>query len=228
MESAVASVAGMSPLSLAVVAIFVLVVLVYLPSLIRRLGITKVGPVEMEHKAQVQNYEINRRVEEIDTDNREALWDMTEDLFFAAGESSSIKCEAAVGYILELLASPIRTMVLLNHIAPKLVVSEEEALRTKINRGIARSLKAARSAICSEKCGVGEEIGNLCVDKYEVLVSDWIQRARSITAKSCREKIRIYEGVLKDIKDKNWEKIYTDCIHKNVEYIRGMGYSIEV
>lgn len=215
-----------SDMELIILVIGVLAALYILPNVIRRLGVIKLGPLEMEHKHQSQNYEVNRKIENIDILNRENLWEMTEDLFAVAAETSLIGCEAIVGYILNSIASPIRNMVMINHIASKLVKSEEDHLKAKIERGILRAMRDSKKIDYGHGCPVEREIESINSDKYKQLLEDWIMRARSITSKACKSKIKVYEQALEETKDKHWIKVYKSCTEKNREYIRGMGYEL--
>ena len=218
---------GQSLASLSVLLVGLLALLHVLPNTIRKLGIIKLGPLEMEHKHQTLNYEINRKIDEIDINNRERLWDMTEDIFAVASEKSTIKCEAAVGYILSGVSSPIRNMVLLNHIAPKLVKSEEDVLRAKICRGISRAVRDAKHIVHGKGCPVSSDVSDLSVERYTGLIEDWMMRARSITSKACKEKLKVYQYAVDNTKDKYWVDVYRSCILKNKSYIKGMGYEID-
>lgn len=217
---------GMDAWSLIVLMGGILALVHILPNTIKKLGISRLGPLEIEHQHQSQNYEINRKIENIDIDNRENLWEMTEDLFAVAAESSPLGCDAAIGYILAGVSSPIRTMVLLNHIAPKLVKSEEATLRAKINRGISRAVKEAKYITQGDGCPISEDISDLSVSRYDTLIQDWILRARSIASRACLAKIKVYEDAVDTIHDKYWKAVYKTCIQKNKEYIKGMGYDI--
>lgn len=218
---------GMDTLSLVVVVAGIIIAIQILPNAVRKMGITRFGPLEMEHKQQTLNYEINRKIDDIDINNRERLWDMTEDIFAIASEKSPIKCDAAVGYILSGVSSPIRNMVLLNHIAPKLVKSEEDVLRAKINRGISRAVRDAKHIIHDKGCPVSSDVSTLSVERYTELIEDWVMRARSITSKACKDKIKVYEGALDNTNDKHWVSVYKECIQKNKSYIKGMGYDVD-
>lgn len=215
---------GLDTLSLMVLVVGVIFGIYILPNVIKRLGIVKLGPLEMEHKHQTQNYEINRKIDEIDIDNRENLWEMTEDIFAMAAEASPIMCDAAVGYILAEISSPIRNLVLINHIAPKLTASFEPQLRAKISRGISRAIRDARSITHGQGCPVVDDIMAIKLERYDKLVDDWIDRARSITCKACQDKLRVYDTAIENTSDKHWKEIYRNCAMKNREYIRGMGY----
>lgn len=215
---------GLDTLSLMVLVVGVIFGIYILPNVIKRLGIVKLGPLEMEHKHQTQNYEINRKIDEIDIENRENLWDMTEDMFAVAAETSTIKCDAAVGYILAGISSPIRNLVLINHIAPKLTASFEPQLRAKISRGISRAIRDARSINHGQGCPVVDDIMAINLERYDKLVDDWIDRARAITVKACQDKLRVYDTAIENTSDKHWKGIYRNCAMKNREYIRGMGY----
>lgn len=219
-------IANTSDFGLVAIIAGILLVLYVLPNTVRKLGISRLGPLEMEHRHQSQNYETTRQINDIDLDNRESLWDMTEDLFDAVAESSPIHCDAAVGFILSGVASPIRTMVLLNHIAPKLVRDNEDALVAKIRRGIARSVKDARRTCHGDGCPVAADVSAIDTGKYDVVISDWLMRARSITSKACRDKIAVYNTALSMTNDKFWRRVYAECIDRNKGYIRGMGYEV--
>ena len=213
---------GLDIVSLTILVFGVLLILNVLPNTVKRMGLVKLGPLEIEHQHQTQNYEINRKIEDIDIENRENLWDMTEELFSVAAENSHITCEAAVGHILSLVASPIRTLVLLNHIAPKLVKNNEEVLRCKVKRGIARGVRDAKSSFSLTSCPILSEIQDIKTTKYDSLIDSWIENARIVTIQSCEAKIGVYESALETMTDKHWKGIYKECIEKNKSYIRGM------
>lgn len=213
---------GLDVLSLTVLVFAALLTLNSFPNIVKRMGVVKLGPLEIEHKHQTQNYEVNRKIEEIDIDNRENLWDMTEDLLSSAAENSSIACDAAVAHILSLVASPIRTIVLLNHAAPKLVRNNEEVLRCRIKRSAAREVNNAKGSFNLVECPIVEELDLIKIQEYESLIDSWIEKARKITLKSCELKIAVYESALETMSDKYWKGIYKDCIEKNKNYIRGM------
>lgn len=224
MEKILSLLESMDVFSLLVVFGSILAAMHMIPNIIKKLGISKLGPLEMEHRNQSNNYETNRKIEIIDLDNRENLWEMTEDLFSAAADASTLGCDAAIGYILHGVSDPIRTMVLLNHIAPKLVKHNEADLRARITRGISRALKDARAIIHKDECPVADEVAEIAISKYDVLIDQWIDRARSITSQACKKKIEIYEIAIESNSDKYWKDIYKNCIQKNKHYIRGMGY----
>lgn len=203
------------------------VVLTLLPRMLKKLGVTKIGPVEMEQQNQTLNYEVARQIEEIDINNREDIWDMTEELFGDVAMASTIPCQAAIGNIIGGIASPIRTMVMLNHIAPKLGKSHESALRAKINRGITRSLRENKGSALPHECPVYGDVSQLSPDKYADLITAWIEAARAIAAKACKKKIDLYINTLEGITDDHWRKVYKTCIDKNEAYIEDMGFIID-
>lgn len=226
MKELVEFLTNISDFGLIVIIVGILLVLYVLPNTIRRLGVVRLGPLEMEHRHQSQNYEVNRKVDEIDIANRERLWEMTEDIFDIAASSSKIRCEAVVGYILDGIAGPIRNLVMINHISSKLLIAEEDNLRSRIGRGVARAMRDTKKINYGNGCPIQDDIRSLELDGYTYLIDDWIARARSITAKSCRDKIRVYETALEDTKDRHWIRVYQNCIVKNQGYIRGMGYNV--
>ena len=210
--------------SLIVFILGIIAIIYFLPNAVKRMNIVKLGPLEIEHRHQSQNYEINREIERIDIENRENMWDMTDDLFMSASESSNIKCEAVVGYVINCIASPIRNIVMLNHIAPKLVKSEEQHLKDKIKRGISRSIRDAKKIDYGDGCPIENDLLGINVEKYSNLIEDWIIRARQITSRACLRKIHVYEKAINDTNDTHWKEIYKHCINKNKGYLKGMGY----
>lgn len=218
--------AAIPPLTLAIFGALVLTILYSLPRVLRSIGVKKLGPLEIEQANQTINHDVLKQIENIDIDNREALWDMTEDLFLHASMRSSVPCSAAVGHIIDGIASPIRTMVLLNHIAPKLCKSNEELLRKKISHGITRALRDIKMYKDIDSCPVTEHVRSLDPNKYSQLIDSWIESARSITALACAKKIKLYNDTLALVQDKHWSAVYNSCIEKNKHYIIDMGYNI--
>ena len=218
--------AAIPPVTLAIFGILILTILYSLPRVLRSIGVKKLGPLEIEHTNQTINHDVLKQIDNIDIDNREALWDMTEDLFLHAAMRSSVPCAAAVGHIIDGIAAPIRTMVLLNHIAPKLCKSNEELLRKKIVHGITRALRDVKMYNHIESCPVTDAVHALDPNKYNTLIDTWIESARSITAMACAKKIKLYSDTLDIVQDKHWATIYNTCIEKNKHYITDMGYTI--
>lgn len=219
--------AAIPPVTLAIFGILILTILYSLPRVLRSIGVKKLGPLEIEQTNQTINHSTLKQIENIDIENREALWDMTEDLFLHASMRSTVPCAAAVGHIVDGIAAPIRTMVLLNHIAPKLGKSNEELLRKKITHGITRALHNTKMYKNIENCPVADQVNTLDPNKYDVFITAWIDQARSITVRACASKIKLYNEVLNMVQDKHWVHVYTSCIEKNKRYITDMGYSID-
>ena len=113
---------------------------------------------------------------------------------------------------------------MLNHIAPKLVKSEEQHLKDKIKRGISRSIRDAKKVNYSEGCPIENDLLGINSDKYSHIINDWIIRARQITSRACLKKIHVYEKAINDTNDDHWKEIYKSCIKKNQNYLKGMGY----
>lgn len=225
-ENLTNGIAAIPPLTLAIFGIIVIVVLYTLPRTFRGLGLKKLGPLEIEQNNQVINHATLKQIEAIDIENRETLWDMTEDVFLQVAMSSKVPCTAAVGHIIDSIASPIRTMVLLNHVAPKLGRSNESMLKSKISHGITRALRDAKLYKSIDNCPAHEAVGALDPNKYEAVIDAWIQSAREITTKACARKIKVYKRTLETVTDKHWVNIYNDCIERNKQYITDMGYVI--
>ena len=219
--------AAIPPVTLAIFGILTLTVLYSLPRILKSIGVKKLGPLEIEQTNQTINHSTLKQVENIDIENREALWEMTEDLFLHATMRSSVQCAAAVGHIIDGIAAPIRNMVLLNHIAPKLCKSNEELLRKKIAHGITRALRDVKMYKNIDNCPVADQVSALDPNKYDTLIATWIDQARNITVHACASKIKLYNEVLDMVQDKHWVHVYTSCIEKNKHYITDMGYNID-
>ena len=215
-------IANVSPLSLAIVGITIVAILYGLPRLIIQSGIRKLGPIELEHKNQTTSYNTTKLIDEIDTDNRETLWEMTEELFDEIAYSSTLGCSSAVASIIATIASPVRTMVLLNHIAPKLSKANEKDLIDKLLRGVHKSLRHAKAHLRPSSCPVDAMIKSLDVEKYRQVILNWIATARKITAEACRKKIAVYEHTLQGTTDAYWKNVYKELIAKNKQYIQDM------
>lgn len=215
-------IANVSPLSLAIVGITVIAILYGLPRLISQSGIRKLGPIELEHRNQTTSYNANKLIDEIDIENRETLWEMTEELFDEIAYSSALGCNSAVSSIVSTIASPVRTMVLLNHIAPKLSKANEKDLVDKLLRGVHKALRHAKAQLRPSNCPVDSLIKSLDVEKYRQVILDWIATARKITTEACKKKIEVYEHTLQDMNDAYWSNIYKGLIAKNKQYIKDM------
>lgn len=210
--------------SLVVLILGVIAIIYFLPNAVKKMNIVKLGPLEIEHRHQSQNYEVNRMIENIDLENRENLWEMTEDIFNSVAESSTIECEAVVGYIINGVSNPIRNIVMMNHVTKKLMKSEEQQLKEKIKHGISRSIRDAKRVDYAEGCPIENDLLDINTDKYSKVIDDWIIRARQITARACLAKINVYERAIAEINDNYWKEIYKSCIKKNQNYLKGMGY----
>ncbi len=197
-----------------------------LPNTIKKLGISRLGPLEMEHRHQTQNYEVAKKIDDIDRENRENLWEMTEDVFSRLADASAIRCDAVVGYILQGVSSPIRTMVMLNHIAPKLVKDKEDITVSRIKRGILKSIRTTKRLATAEGCPVFSDVDAIDINRYDEVVHEWIRMARFITSSACKNKVEVYSAAIDETKDKFWKNVYITCIKKNKLYIQGMGYDL--
>lgn len=222
MIALIESIANVSPLNMAIIGVTIIVILYNLPKLISQSGIRKLGPIELEHRNQTTSYNTSKLINEIDIDNREALWEMTEELFDDIAYNSTLGCTSAVHSIIATISSPIRTMVLLNHIAPKLSRANEKDLSNKLLRGVHKALHHAKTQLRPSGCPVDSLVKTLDVEKYRQTILDWITAARRITAEACRKKIATYEHTLQSTTDAYWKSIYKELIDKNKQYIHDM------
>lgn len=214
-----------SPFVIGMVLLFICFLLWRIPIMVKSMGLKKLGPLEIEHKNQSFNYQINKLVEEVDITQRERMWEMTEDLIGEYAEASQLKCQAAIGYICHSIINPIRTMVLLNHIAKHLVIENEKILRAKILRGIHKTIRNTNTSMEYMHCADTDNMLKINLEGYDNIIDDWLTRARSICSQECANKIRIYRRAIENTEDKYWRTIYKDCIAKNTHYIEGMGYT---
>lgn len=218
---------NVSPLTLFILVVGVIVILVLIPRTIKNSGVSKIGAIQIEQENQTQNHLTNKRIEQTDIDNRENLWDMTEELVAEVFLYRDILCHAVTSTLINTILSPIRTMILLNHIAPKLTRLNEKRLREKINRCINKGFRDIKLFSLPSACPSKINDEELNADKYKEIIDRWLQLAREITSKACAEKIRIYDETLEGIKDTHWKKVFTACKEKNIFYIKEMGYSFD-
>lgn len=114
-------ISNLDPITTITLVLGIIAVLVLIPYVIRRAGISKLGPIQIEQENQTQNHLTNQRIEQVDIDNRENLWDMTEELVAEVFLYENVSCYAVTSTLIHTTLSPIRTMILLNHIAPQLL-----------------------------------------------------------------------------------------------------------
>lgn len=226
MESVAHILTKSSPFVIIMVFLFIAFLLWRIPSMAKDMGIKKFGPLELEQKNHSFNYQINKLVEEVDNIQKERMWEMTEDLIGEYADAAPMQCQAAVGYICHNIINPLRTMIFLNHIAKHLVVQNEKVLRSKISRSINKTLRNTHLSMQHVQCPDLKNMVQENQHSYDMVIDDWLQRARDICSQECTNKIRIYHKALNNTKDHYWKSIYQDCIAKNTHYIHGMGYVV--
>lgn len=219
-------ISNLDPITAIILVVGIIVILVLIPMVVRKSGISKLGPIQIEQENQTQNHLTNQRVEQIDIENRENLWEMTEELVAEVFLYENVSCYAVTSTLIHTTLSPIRTMILLNHIAPKLTKNNEKKLREKIDRSIAKGFRDIKLAKLPESCPSKLETDNLDTHKYKSLIDRWLELAREITSKACADKIKAYELTLEIVKDPHWQKIFQHCREKNISYIEDMGYNL--
>ena len=219
-------ISNLDPLTVAFLVVGIVAILAMVPKIINDAGIKKIGPIQIEQENQTLNFLTNKRIEEIDIENRENLWEATEDYIALCAINSKIACYYTVNSILAALSSPIKTMVLLNHIAPKLVAQNETQLIEKLSRSVTKSIRELKNTVHPEGCPTVSDTVNLSAENYAKFFPAWIKIARDITVKACYEKVQVYNEALSQTKDSHWIKIFKSCRDKNIAYIEGMGYII--
>lgn len=217
---------NLNPAIIAIIVLGIIAVLYLLPQVVQGTGLKKIGPIQLEQENQTLNHLTNKRIEAIDIENRENLWEATEEYIQQCAMESQIQCVALVNSILAAITSPIKTMILLNHIAPKLVFENEPQIIEKLKRAIARGLREISNAIKPETCSEANLEQMQSLKDYSNFFPAWLKIAREITVKACFEKVKIYEEALEQTRDKHWTKIFQSCLDKNISYIEGMGYII--
>lgn len=220
-------ISNLDPLSIGMITLLVVAILMFLPKAVNEMGIKKLGPIQMEQENQTLNHLTNKRIEAIDIENRENLWEATEEYLAKIAMDSIIKCPAAVNSILATVSGQIRTMILLNHIAPKLVFSNQEHLIQKLQRSVMKSFREIKNLSLPDGCPSAEDVSNIVLEKFQGFFPNWLDLARSITVRACHEKIKVYLDALENTRDKHWKSIFESCYNKNLEYIEGMGYHID-
>lgn len=219
-------ISGLDPISLVILVFGIFGVLILLPKALTEAGIKKLGPIQLEQENQTLNHITQRQIESIDTQNRENLWEMTEDLVFDKLFESKISCNMAAAAVTHALITPLRNMILLNHVAPKLAINEETSLKERITRSINRTRREIDAQLLPNACPATESIQTLNIDNNGNFIDGWLKNSREITAKSCLEKLKTYNAALNQTKDRHWKDIFTNCYNKNVDYIEAMGFIV--
>lgn len=219
-------ISGLDPISLAVLVLGIFGVLILLPKAITESGIKKLGPIQMEQENQTVNHLTQRAIEAIDIQQRENLWEMTEDMLFDKLSQSRVLCHLAAMAIAHSLLNPLRNLILLNHIAPKLDIHEEEFLLQKIKRSVQKASRETRPELLPTGCPSVENIKGFEPGALQSLLQEWLKQAREITAKSCLEKMKQYNKALEQTRDKHWKEVFTSCYDKNLGYIEAMGFIV--
>lgn len=224
-ESITAFIVSVPPQSLFMLLLAIIAIIILIPRTIQKSRFTKLGPIQIEQENQTQNHITNKRIEQVDRDNREELWDMTEELVAEVFLHQDILCHAITSTLINTILSPMRTMILLNHIAPKLIKLNEQRLREKINRCINKGFRDIKLFSLPSKCPSGIPNEQLNAEKYKDIIDRWLSLAREITSKSCIEKIKIYQEAINITQDDHWHKVFTSCKEKNIFYIKEMGFN---
>lgn len=219
-------ISGLDPISLVVLVFGIFGVLILLPKAITEAGIKKLGPIQLEQENQTINHLTQRTIESIDIQNRENLWAMTEDLIFDKLFESKVPCNFAAAALTHALINPLRNMILLNHVAPKLAINEESSFKEKLNRSINRSRREINPQLLPPNCPSENSIKTLDLSSSSEFLNNWLRLSREITSKSCLEKLKTYAAALDQTKDRHWKDIFTKCYNKNVDYIEAMGFIV--
>ena len=219
-------ISNISPAVVFLLILLVVVVLRMLPKAIKEIGIKKIGPIQLEQQNLTLNHITATRIEEVDIENKENLWEMTEEYSAKIALQSQVSCSCAVAAILSAVITPLQTMILLNHIAPKLVKEHEEELIAKLNRSIFKSYRDFSVQVLPSACPAQESLSEISPEKNASFVPEWIALARDITARACFKKIKIYEEAIEGSHSQHWKDIFQKCLEKNTAYMEGMGWTV--
>ena len=219
-------ISNISPAVIALLVVLVVVVLWMLPKAIKEMGIKKIGPIQLEQQNLTLNHITATRIEEVDIENKENLWEMTEEYCAKIAIQSKIACSCAVSAILSAVVTPLQTMILLNHIAPKLTKEHEEELLAKLGRSVFKAYKEFSVAALPNACPAKESIIGISPENNSQFFPEWIALARDITARACFKKIKIYEEAIEGSQSEHWKDIFKKCLEKNTAYMEGMGWTI--
>lgn len=219
-------ISNISPIVVAILAVLIVVVLYRLPKAIKEIGIKKIGPIQLEQQNLTLNHITATRIEEVDIENKENLWEMTEEFSAKIALQSKVSCSSAVAAVLAAVITPLQTMILLNHIAPKLVKEQEAELLAKLNRSIFKSYREFSVLGLPQTCPAQESLSEISPENSCSFFPEWITLARDITARACFKKIKIYEEAIEGSRSEHWRNIFKKCLEKNTAYMEGMGWTI--
>ena len=219
-------ISNISPAVVALLVVLVIVILRMLPKAIKEIGIKKIGPIQLEQQNLTLNHITATRIEEVDIENKENLWEMTEEFSAKIALQSKVSCSCAVSAVLSAVVTPLQTMILLNHLAPKLTQDHEEELLAKLGRSVFKSYKDFSVLSLPNSCPAQESLLGISPENNSQFFPEWISLARDITARSCFKKIKIYEEAIEGSQSQHWKDIFKKCLEKNTAYMEGMGWTV--
>lgn len=211
-----------STANLVVIIIGIVIVLV----IINRMHITKLGPLEIEHKDQTINAGVHKQLEDLDDQLRSNVWDMTSTLTRTASGQFDIQeglCYLAKRALMYIISVPLQDAAISNHFTKRLSPTHREYYRQQILDSIRDYYKELYYAgRTSERTCDNLPPWEDMQEKYELFVQEWLVRVAHLTIETCKLKIEIYEDALTHSSE-HWNEIFKKCKSKNEKYIKELG-----
>ena len=178
----------------------------------RKLGVTSVGPLKLEYRDQGSMNAMNKANLEADSALRDRMRDFVDELWETM--ASAFNCEPIISYaVSSSLCFPFYKTVNNNHFTTVLLPENIEAYRDRI----LVQLKNRYNKIVN--------VSNGHLPPYEeniLLIEGWLdlflRTLKGETNVTCREKISIYQKYKKSMCGDYWKDIIEECIEKNKRY----------
>ena len=193
-------------------------------ALVRKLGITGVGPIRLEQRGQSAMFNMNEENKELDDACRRRMRDETGKMKM---HISNIFAELRVCTLARLAVSstiryPMYESVANNHFTTELMPERYGAYRERIIEAMMDEYKSLSSASMDVQCGHAalppwDEAGKRLIDCIDL----WLKRISREVLLCCEKKIEVYKKYLREFeaaKDGFRAGIAKDCIEKNERY----------
>lgn len=187
------------PLShLLVVAVLMFLVLMGLPRMLRRLGLSKIGSVEFLKESSdssvLQLFQLTDRLQVIDSEFKVALWSMTDGLFDDIANNSDFNCSVCISHVLFSISDYVRSLILLGVTYQSLTTVEESHLLDRLRIGVTRGVRRSREIHLPSMCPVKGDLDKVSLSRYDWVIKDWVVKARALASHSLRDRIQVVES----------------------------------
>lgn len=215
------------PLShLLVFTVFLTLVIMVLPRVLRRLGLSKIGSVEFHHGSSGSSvlllFPLIDRLHDIDSDFRVSLWSMTDGLFDDIANNSDFRCSVCISHVLLALSDYVRSLILLGVTYQTLIPDDESHLVDKLRMGVTRGVRRSREIHLPDMCPVKADLDKVCLDRYEWVVRDWIVRARSLALRSLRDRALVIGSFLSSCSDPDVKTVIQGMLATDEKFIKSL------